>query len=494
MLKQLRLSFFLLSVAGTAPVAAAELGVLAPVMEGNGVLMRKAPQGRSEAPVVTRVREGRLYDALQREAREGFTATALALDELAMKVAGQAGRNSWLMLSREDGGFARHGFWLKEGEAVRWMDEPMVDLVVDANSVADGSFEEIFAHELGHVMLRRLLPNLPHGHSRTPHHSFSTTDQQTAFDEGWATHFQGLARRYTKNERLRAQDYGLEGKPYLPLWLSNLDRASRIDGMRQNWFVHRQVTPEGSGDDIERREVSTLFDRASLKNGAQMLASEGAVATFFYRQLVPAPGTDATLMPRYEAMFGALRALSAAKPDASTPLVPALAQTLVRTHPLEGRRFVTNLMETSYGALASPALAAAAEAIAVPGRFGDADGFVPALQAARKQFAATLAEVQAHPEKLASQAGAAVWLAHPTRKIRGEPLVIDLNTAEREHLLALPGVDEAAAARALASRKAGGYFTSPADFARRAGLDAASANAVEAMAHAVSRLGPNARE
>ncbi len=494
MLKQLRLSVLVLATVAASQGAAAELGVLAPVVQENSVLMRAAPQGGKMAPVVTRVHEGKLYAALQREAREGFTATALALDELAMKVAGQPGRTSWLMLSREDGGFARHGFWLREGEALRWMDEPMVDLVVDADSVADGSFEEIFAHELGHVMLRRLLPNLPQGHSRTPHHSFSITDQQTAFDEGWATHFQGLARRLTGNERLRAQDYGLEGKPYLPLWLSNLDRASRIDGMRQNWFVHRQVTPDGSGDDIERREVSTLFDRASLKNGAQMLASEGAVATFFYRQLVPAPGAEATLMPRYEAMFGAMRALSTAKPDASTPLVPALAQALVRAHPLEGRRFVTNLMETSYGALASPALAAAAEALAVPGRFGDPDGFVPALQAARKQFAATLAEVQAHPEKLAAQAGKAIWLAHPARKIRGEPLLIDLNTAEREHLLALPGMDEAAAARALASRRDTGYFTSTADFARRAGLSAAGAGALEAMAREVSRLGPNARE
>lgn len=460
---------------------AAELGVLAPAQPATSLA---SPDGKSRAPVVERVRSGPLYESLQQEARRGTTARVLALDELAMQVAGQPKGVSWLLLSQEDGGFARHGFWLKEADGTRWVDEPMVDLVVDKGSIEDGSFEEIFAHELGHVMLRRLVPNLPAGYSRTPHHSFSLTDQPTAFDEGWATHFQPLARKLTVNPRLRANDEGMDTRPFLPLWQSNLDSAARIQGVRQNWFVHRKATPEGGGDAVERQELSTMFDRARLRNGAQMLASEGVVATFFYRHL-------ASDMARYEPMFRALRALSREKLTPDTPLVPALAAALARVSPEDGKRFIGTLMETSHGALASPQLLRTAEQLAVAGRAGDAEAFVPALNDARRLFAKALDEAQADPSKLAAQAGPAVWLRHPTHKLGGEPLAIDLNTAEKEHLMTLPGVD---AARALASRAQDGYFTGVADFARRLRLDARTASKLEAMHQAMRKAGPYPRQ
>ncbi|MGZ8289143.1 MAG: ComEA family DNA-binding protein [Telluria sp.] len=477
----------LLAAAGW--VAASELAVLAPVADGKSTLMRQSPAG-SPAPVVTRVRGGKLYQAVQREADSGFTGDMLALDQLAMRVAG-AGSTTWLLFSQEDGGFARPGFWLREDGRERWVDEPVVDLVVTEDSIADGSFEEIFAHELGHVMLRRVFPSLPDGYSRTAHHSFSITDQPTAFDEGFAIHFQGMARSLTRNERLHAHDLGLAHKPYLPLWLSNLDREYRVEGMRQNWFVHAQLPLPGNGDAIERRELSTLFDRARLKNVPQMLASEGAVATFFYRHLAPGAAGKQALQQRYEPMLRAMRELDRSKPGAGANLVPALAEALVRTHTSEGNRFITNLVETSYGALASPKLAAAAEALAIPGRSGDADAFVPALQAARKEMAAAVAAVQADPARLHAAAGPALWLLHPSLKAGagGAPLAIDLNTASREHLLALPGVDEQAVQRALDSRASKGNFQSLADFAKRSGIDGGVLAALESLARALLEAG-----
>src|SRR6185312_6523745 len=98
--------------------------------------------------------------------------------------------------------------------------------IVDVNSIRVGDFEEIFAHEMGHIYLRRLLPTLPPGYSRTAHASLSMTDYPTAFDEGFATHFQGLARRLTSNTVLHDTDLGLESKPFLSYWLSNIDRAA----------------------------------------------------------------------------------------------------------------------------------------------------------------------------------------------------------------------------------------------------------------------------
>jgi hypothetical protein len=484
-----------LLIAFSTGAVAAELGVLAPVIQDKSVLMRAAPGSATPAPVVTRVREGRLYESLQRESAQGATAAVLALDELAMRIAGLPVTTTWLYLSQEDGGFARHGFWLREGDAMRWVDEAMVDLVVDADSVADGSFEEIFAHELGHVMLRRLMPNLPAGYSRTPHHSFSVTDQQTAFDEGWATHFQALARLLTQNGRLRAQDAGLEGKADTASWLSNLDRAMRIDGMRRNWFVFRQLPRPGSDPRtaVERHDLSPLFDRAELKSAAQMLACEGAVATFFYRQL--GTSDSGALTRRYAAMFRALHALSKEPLDAETPLVPALARTMASVEPEDGKRFIATLAEASHGALLAPGLATAAQATFEPALAGDADVFVPQLKPLRARFAQALAEAQAQPDRLARHAGPAIWLLAPAHRGQGQdapPLAVDLNTAERAHLLAL-GLDGKTAERALASRRKDGDFASLADFTARAGLLPAAARRLAAQQDALRRLGPYRR-
>jgi hypothetical protein len=471
----------------------AELGVLAPVLADKSPVTKPHPNGRGQAPVVSRVSDGTLFEALQREATSGFTAEMLALDDLAMRISGR-GNITWLLLSLEEGGFPRQGFWLQEAGGTRWVGDPYVDLVVDADSVADGTFEEIFAHELGHVFLRRLIGDLPGGFSRTPHHSFSITDQQTAFDEGWATHFQALARRFTRNERLRAQDQGVEVRTFVPLWMHHLDRHYRVEGVRENLFVHRAVTWPGAGDAGERRELSTMFDRARLKNASQMLASEGVLATFFFRHLGPGAGGADALRVRYEPMFQAFHALGDERPTVATPLLPSTARLLAAQAPEDGKRFIKVLVETSYGALTSPSLAAQSEQLAAAGRFGDGDAFVPQLKAARKVMGDAVAAAQADPRRLESQIGPALWVLPPLPRGAAagfDVRTVDLNTAEREQLMTLPGVSAAIADRALASRDKDGYFRSLADFARRTGLSAAR---LQAMAEAAVKDGTYSRE
>jgi hypothetical protein len=139
---------------------AAELGVLARVMEGSVPLQRPAPDGRP-VPVVTRVQSGDLYARLEKEATQGCTATMLALDDKAQRIAGTSTpKTMWLYLSTEEGGFARAGFWLREDGKERYLPDPFIDVVVDKGRIDDRGFEEIFAHEMGHIYLRRLLPTL----------------------------------------------------------------------------------------------------------------------------------------------------------------------------------------------------------------------------------------------------------------------------------------------------------------------------------------------
>lgn len=459
-----------------APVAqSGELGVIKPIGE-----MRDTPRG-GKAPVVTRVNDGPLFTTLQAQARTGTLARMLELDEMAAKLSGSSGAITWLYLSPEDGGFARHGFWLKEGDQVRWMDEPYLDLVTDEDAIADGSFEETFAHEMGHVFLRRLLPRLPAGYARNPHHSHSTTDQPTAFDEGLATAMQPYIKLISSTPAIKAQETGLSWKAFTPMWQSNLDRELRTVGVRGNWFVHRQVTPPGQGAPWELRDLSTLFDRARFKNAPQMLATEGAVATVFYRFLNDGDSTE-----RFNALFRALSELNKENLQPDSPLLPMLATMMAEVDKDESRRFIEVLMQSSHGILASARFIRSAEALGHAGRFGNAKAFVPALKEARLELAQEIARVVDDPTRLAKAAGAQLWVLHGK-------LAVDLNTAEFEHLAAL-GLNRGAANRLLESRDRIGLYAHLDDVIDRAKLPVTLGKQLKAMSAAAHKAGPFKRE
>ncbi len=473
---------------------AAELGVLAPVVVDGKPQVQDAPSGRP-APVVTRVRSGALFDQVQREAREGFLATVLAMDEQAQRIAGaRTVVPSWLYLSMEDGGFARRGFWLEENGTRRFVDELFVDLVVDEDTVADGGFEEIFSHEMGHVFLRRLLPRLPSGHSRTPHSSMSTTDYPTAFDEGFATHFQGLVRRFSRNEALHAQTLGLESKPFLSYWLSNLDRAGRIEGVRRNWFVQAQLVPPGSdAQALARANESTAFDTARLKNGQQMLSSEGVIATLFYRWLVPGEGSGDAILSRYSQLF---RSLAGSKTWTLEPESPVFLDVVdhYRTDvPADCARVRAIVLDTTYGATVETSLPRDTEAMAERGRIGDMAGYVERLKQARADMKQLHERVAAQPSLLRAALGSELWLMGRTPvRLPGMPsqdIAVNLNTAQAEALRTLPGVDAAVAQRALRSRDEAGPFRDLADFATRAGIGAGGVVSLKQAADAMQRAG-----
>lgn len=493
------LSICLVALAALCPAHAAELGVLAPVVADGQPQVRKGPDGRP-VPVVTRMRSGTLFDQVQREAREGFLGTVLALDEHAQRIAGaRTVAPTWLYLSMEDGGFARRGFWLEEGGSQHYVDDLFVDLVVDGDTVADGGFEEIFAHEMGHVFLRRLLPGLPYGYSRTPHSSMSVTDHPTAFDEGFATHLQGLVRRFSRNPRLEALTLGLEPRPFLSSWLSNLDRAGRIDGVRRNWFVQAQLVPPGDdAEALSRAHESTAFDMARLKNGQQMLSSEGVIATLFYRWLVPGEGSRDAILERYTRLFRSLAGSTswpALKPD--SPVFLEVVDHYCADVPDDCARVRAIVLETTYGATADPALAHNTEAMAGRGRIGDMAGYVERLKQVRGQMKQLHERVAAQPSLLRAALGPDLWLMGrtPVRLpgMASQDVPVNLNTAQAEALRLLPGVDEATVGRALRSRREHGAFRDLEDFVARSGLPDDATKPLRAAAEAVQRAGLNER-
>lgn len=479
------------------PTQAQRLGLLAAVQLDGQQVYKLPPGGGKPAPVLREVSSGALYQRLQRESNEGLLHTLLMMDAAAQRTAGeQTIQPTWLLNDEEDGGFARRGFWLRGKGGEQWQDQPYVDLPVDVASMEDGSFEEIFAHELGHVFLRRLLPRLPEGYSRTPHGSPVVTDEPTAFDEGFATHMQGLVRRYTHNAKLRVFDLGLRWKPLTPLWQSNTDRELRLQGMRQNLFVHAQLPIPGTDALRQRRDLSSLFDRSRLKNGNQMLASEGFIATVFYQlQLTGAEG-EASLPARYQPLFEALRRLNGRPLKPESHLLPALVQA---TPDAALRKSLARwLVNLSYGATVRPALSQQIAQLAERGQMGDRETFVSGLKPLRSELAKLADEAAEDPARLTAGLADSIWLLNAASTIEAGqdklPLTLDLNTAEAEHLRTLPGVGPATAAKLVASREQYGPFRSLVDFGERGELPPGTATLLEQMREAALAAGTYVRE
>jgi hypothetical protein len=107
------------------------------------------------------------------------------------------------------------------------------------------------------------------------------------------------------------------------------------------------MLPPGDDDALVRRANSSAFDIASLKNGNQMLASEGVIATVFYRTLAADPS-----VARYSSLFRALRQMDARSLLPDSPLLPMLAQSWTAADPLRGASFTKILIDTTYGAMA----------------------------------------------------------------------------------------------------------------------------------------------
>lgn len=440
---------------------AAELVVLIPVTAGNQAVMRAGPKGETQAPVFTRATNDLVTKAIVLEASRGTTKFMVGLDEQAQRIAGiRQPAPTYLLRSTEEGGFARHGFWLEStGGSPVWHTDPYVDLIVDKQSIDDGSFEEIFAHELGHVLLQRLIPRLPSGLSRAAHSSLAITDYPTAFDEGFAIHFQGLSRVLTQNQKLKGADRGLDFKPFLPFWQSNIERTLRLRGMRENVFIQHQLPAL-----LQVGDATSLFDLTHFKNGQQMLASEGVIATLFYH--LQNQALDATqLAAFYKSLLTSLRALNGQKLTAGTPLFLNLVQAHIQRVPDSRSQWLSTVLNLTYGATASNEVIRNMTNLSSLGQEGRMDEFAVALKQSRASLAAVTAQVTRNPQRLGAAVGAELWLA--VKQSDGSVATINLNTAERTSLMSVLGFESGDADLLLANRTARGPFSTVDDFATR---------------------------
>ncbi|MCW8194581.1 hypothetical protein F6455_07260 [Proteobacteria bacterium 005FR1] len=497
---------FAMTLAAASSAAGENLLVVEALSDSSGKpLLQTTPDGRA-IPVVQRAADNQFSDSVKAALSDGFGAEMLRLQQV-VDERYQLDNPVWLMLSLEDGGYARRGFYLQEDGERILHDVWYVDMLVDPESVASGQFEEIWTHETAHVLLGLVMAELPRT-ANTMHQSMALTDDVVAVDEGLAIAMQPLARQRSTNAILRATDRGLRGAGYTEYWLSKHDQHLRHYGVKHNLFAHSVVEPPG-GDSLferyRRTQSSSLFNRYELRTASQLLASEGYLATVFYR-LLQQPEIAAsvrhelpTLKQLSDWQLVTLRLLSVVKQselDGDTgKLAAQIFEGWRRLYPRDWPLVVDVVLETSFGATADISAHQQFEAVAEAGLQGDMQALIAQLPSARTWLAGLKAKIVSGELALFGAAGEPLWIENPSFLVgnalwsteRNQPLRVNLNTAMEVELETLPMIGAEQAAIIVDDRRRNGDYRSLADVCGRAELTRDDCDTLRKMQSGLSR-------
>ncbi len=376
----------------------------------------------------------------------------------------------------------------------------------------------LIAHEYSHVVMYNCLSKAfivsPPLHPRTlPHTTAAISNDLLAFTEGWAIHFETLAGDRRENPRVFARAgraFAVDGDPLKgDSLLAARDLLSYAQSYRRQWCIKencfsylprpradlerlQQVTPIH----VLERWTDSTHDPSRLRTLEQLVASEGAVATLFYRLATsPTPrgpagqGGDPPLPD--PALYRAfLEAFARLTPEGirATPTVLSFAEHLLgRSSPAERTRVARVLLETTHYTPLLRDAPAAHQELHRHGRRLEPKQFKARAAALARRMADAVKRLSAKPELLRQAAGPELWLANkqmtldmPILGVRKVPLNVDLNTAPRVMLMTIPGVD-AALARAAVEARLRRPFKSLEDFAQRLKLSAPVAATLQQM-------------
>jgi hypothetical protein len=289
------------------------------------VVLRTTGQEREGLPVVEPHPDaGPVADVLQR----GFSGRLLQLfarqQELLRQKTGREPQPAYLVLSDRQGGFPQFGFYLNDDKQpdVGWVD-------LHRNSRLSGRFgamDQIFPHELLHVIVRQLAGEPRESGGNQVHALGVRTDPVIAFNEGFAEHVQVLAvddpdavpatRALALDDELclRAQvelaryarDLAAWFAPVRPaqmrflLWFSGNEQVLRYHAVKENVLArttdvpHRLLARQDKYVAYLYHSVIPAGSDAPPKPAAVMLSTEGVVSHLFWRW-----ATDQALQERH---------------------------------------------------------------------------------------------------------------------------------------------------------------------------------------------------
>ena len=156
------------------------------------------------------------------------------------------------------------------------------------DSLDDGELEKIFGHEYSHLLLYLMNYDPSNCYSNKFHDVTAVTDPYTAFSEGFAEHLELVSYEngledYAEEEFSGLWDIGLD----IEAWTSYRSKQLRYHAVKNNRFVYEKIVPdiEDRSDFVELHLdhlTSSAFLPEKVKNGSQVLASEGSISSIFY--------------------------------------------------------------------------------------------------------------------------------------------------------------------------------------------------------------------
>ncbi len=407
------------------------------------VLLDETGASRNGVPVLRLHPDGdRIRDALLR----GFSARWLRLYNLEQiylhKKGGPAPEPAYLLLSSQEGGFPRFGFYLGAEDKRH---AAYVDFHRDSNvSGYLGAMDQIFPHELAHVMVQQLAGAPPPGGSNQIHAIGVRTDPVMAFQEGFAESIQILAlddpetnaasqaaaadprARETALARLRAYQRELTAR-WAPasrlrmsfvLWFSTTEQSLRYHAVKANAFARAPQLPAPllvPGDPYAAYLLENILPGGPAdppRSAARMLSTEGVISALFYRW-----ATSELLQQKYrDAAFYA-------QFDASRDQIAPLENLYLKLfHVLHARKPQNTMQLIAAYKAEFPDESEAVDAVVHEVLLGQTLPSAPALWLANRDFSTGTS------------------LFDQLRRVP-RPHTFDLNTASVVDLLTVPGVD-----------------------------------------------------
>lgn len=265
---------------------------------------------RGELPVVVRHPDPEPY---LRVLTHGYAARLLRLYQLEQRFVrpDRVPQPGILVLSDNQGGFPRFGLYADSAQPAA----AYIDLHRRSEPAGRfGAIDQIFPHELLHVIVHDLAGAPPEGSATQVHAIGVQTDRITAFNEGFAEHGQVMAiddpdaapetRALGGNESLRSNAFARfeeyrralaarvrvapRAQMTFPLWFSRGEQVLRYHAVRENLYarepdVPRRLYTSGRAYDVYLLE-NTLPGRpgAPSRSVGRLLATEGAVAALCY--------------------------------------------------------------------------------------------------------------------------------------------------------------------------------------------------------------------
>jgi hypothetical protein len=265
-------------------------------------------------PVLTRHRDGGRVSAVLTQGFSGRLLRLYALEQAFLsRATGRAPEPAYLLLSDRQGGFPQFGFYL---DGVKKADAGWVDLHRSSTlSGRFGAMDQIFPHELLHVIVRQLAGEPRESGGNQMHAIGVRTDPVNAFGEGFAEHVQVMsvddpdavpetaALREDGGALTRAEKefagYGRELAARFPLarpsqmrfllWFSQSEQVLRYHAVKANRFAHTVAIPDRL---LDRSDKYQAYLYQSVVPGAPtnprkpasvMLSNEGVIAHLFWR-------------------------------------------------------------------------------------------------------------------------------------------------------------------------------------------------------------------